>query len=780
MNLTTIPNELRELRQWVTWRYIINDGVATKVPFNARTGQTAAIDDPSSWSDFETVCAKFLEGGESGIMLALTEHDPFAVADLDDPKGDPQVIGLYDQILTHFDSYAEVSPSGKGGHIFVKGHVPRGLKRSHVEVYSSKRFISVTGDCFNGKPIAERQAWLDYLWNQLGGRETTTIETVVSTDAKDGDEAVMQRCAMHPTMGELFRELWVGNWQGKTYPSQSEADQALANLIAFQTDNVEQCERIWRQSSLAQREKAKTRPDYVKATIAKSFDQKFVTTAADNYRLAMAEKLKVRAEAEVEPKSEIEEAIGDHVPTVTFPPGLVGEIAQFIYQASPRPIPEVSLIAAIGMMAGICGRQFNVNGAGLNQYLLLLATSGSGKEQISRGMDKLIHAVSYNPPGTTLTAVPGISTFIGPGEIVSAPALLKRMQEHPCFVSVFGEFGLYLKNLSDERASITHSLLKRAFLDIYNKSGRGQSAKEIVYSKKEENTLAVVSPALTILGETTQATFHSVVDETLIEQGLLPRFLTIEYPGGRVPNNKGAAFVKPSQELVDKLRGLAGRVLEMMAPSQAPLPPKPPGGTIIDVEVSPEAEALLDAFDKFADSQMNSTAREAVKQLWNRAHLKALKLSALVEVGLNWMTPRISYESAKWATELVASDIQRMLHKFEIGAVGKATHEIQQSEEIKRTVREYLKADLPQVIKYGANREMHGSHIIPYSYVLRKNAAVACFRHDRLGSTNAIKRTIQTFIDAGYLIEYDRAKLQSNFGTAARAFVASDPAFFGI
>ena len=62
----------------------------------------------------------------------------------------------------------------------------------------------------------------------------------------------------------------------------------------------------------------------------------------------------------------------------SVPPGLVGEIAQFIYAQAPRPVPEISLAGALGMIAGIVGRAYNISGTGLNQYTLLLAPTGTG------------------------------------------------------------------------------------------------------------------------------------------------------------------------------------------------------------------------------------------------------------------------------------------------------------------------------------------------------------------------------------------------------------------
>jgi putative DNA primase/helicase len=44
----------------------------------------------------------------------------------------------------YFDSYTELSATGTGLHIIVRGNVPN-RRKGEVEVYSSKRFFTVTG-----------------------------------------------------------------------------------------------------------------------------------------------------------------------------------------------------------------------------------------------------------------------------------------------------------------------------------------------------------------------------------------------------------------------------------------------------------------------------------------------------------------------------------------------------------------------------------------------------------------------------------------------------------
>ena len=48
------------------------------------------------------------------------------------------------EIIQHFDSYTELSATGTGLHVIVKGEVPN-RRKDGVENYSSKRFFTVTG-----------------------------------------------------------------------------------------------------------------------------------------------------------------------------------------------------------------------------------------------------------------------------------------------------------------------------------------------------------------------------------------------------------------------------------------------------------------------------------------------------------------------------------------------------------------------------------------------------------------------------------------------------------
>ena len=78
--------------------------------------------------------------------LRILECRPFTGIDLDgcvDPQTG-EVAAWAMEIVRYFDSYTEVSVTGTGLHIIIEGEIPN-RRKGEIEVYSSKRFFTVTG-----------------------------------------------------------------------------------------------------------------------------------------------------------------------------------------------------------------------------------------------------------------------------------------------------------------------------------------------------------------------------------------------------------------------------------------------------------------------------------------------------------------------------------------------------------------------------------------------------------------------------------------------------------
>jgi hypothetical protein len=771
-----IPLEMQTYVQWICWRYEDLDAPKpVKVPYSARSGGLASVTDPSTWATYAEVIASMSYGFYSGIGFVLTREDPYGFIDLDDPKGDQTVFDRQFKIYTEFNSYAELSPSGHGIHIIVKGDLPSGRRRSSIEIYTSERYMTMTGNVYRAAPIVEYNDMLNALHSQMGHGGVAAAIYAGCAEEKETDEQVINR-AITAANGDKFAELYAGRWQGM-YQSQSEADFALVDIIAFYTYNRTQITRLFRASGLGARDKA-WRDDYMNYMLGKTFDRMLPPVDIDGLRNLLEEILAQRSREALPPPSQNSQAAALPPPVectpyiempvtssvYSVPPGLVGEIAQFIYAAAPRPVPEIALAGALGLVAGIVGRSYNISATGLNQYVLLLAPTGTGKEAIASGIDKLMQQV--------IRTVPAAVDFIGPGEIASSQAVIKYMSRGPtCFVSLVGEFGMYLQQMAAFNAPPHLLGLRRFLLDAYNKSGEGKVLRPSIYSDKDKNTAAITAPAFTLMGESTPEKFYEGLHEGLISEGLLPRFTMIEYKGIVPPLNRAGASAKPSFELIDRLSTLCAHSLMLNSQHKA-----------IHVQFVQGVEQQAYDFEEYCRANTNSTDRDVKRQLWSRAHMKALKLAATVAVGCNPYDPQITSDVLSWAINLVVADVRNLLTRFDAGEIGVENDETKQLAKMMTTIKEYVTSAWPDVMKYSGEGmgHLHSARIIPYSYCQRRLASVSIFKKDRIGSSGAIKRALKTLCERGDAQEMSRAIMSKDYNTSAVSYMIANPKAFGL
>ena len=145
-----IPEQLIRLPQWVTWRAVWQDdrGKWTKVPYQL-DGRPAKSTDPATWAEFSECLLAHQTGRFDGIGFVLTRDAGIIGVDLDhciDAGGN--VAPWAQQAVDTLNSYAEISPSGDGLHVFVLGTFPGGMtgrRKGGVEVYAEGRYLTVTG-----------------------------------------------------------------------------------------------------------------------------------------------------------------------------------------------------------------------------------------------------------------------------------------------------------------------------------------------------------------------------------------------------------------------------------------------------------------------------------------------------------------------------------------------------------------------------------------------------------------------------------------------------------
>ena len=224
--------ELKKYRSWVDWRLI--DG--KKIPINPRTGKAASSTDPETWSELDEVGLKSPNRG-----FVLSDQDPYTCVDLDHvltPEGivdghqNWELSNKATAIVSYFDSYTEVSPSGTGLHIWIKGKIPIAIKRSDFEIYSTKRYITITENPLFNSEIQDCQKQLDAIYAKYG-RERVEMQEI-DLDIQNEEECIEELRSVY-RKSQRMRDIW--NYKlnfvkadGES-PDESCYDIALANLL---------------------------------------------------------------------------------------------------------------------------------------------------------------------------------------------------------------------------------------------------------------------------------------------------------------------------------------------------------------------------------------------------------------------------------------------------------------------------------------------------------------------------------------------------------------------
>jgi hypothetical protein len=263
-----VPPELKAYANWVCGR-------ADKAPVNPMTGRLAMADVPTTWATFDEAVRYRDANGKNGIRTIGFEvsETPFTGIDLDHCRnadsGEIEPWAL--EIIETVDTYTEISPSGTGIRMFVTCNLPPTNRKSkNIEIANNGKYFSVTGNHIEGTAthVGCRPEEIRSIFEKYFKPKPELLREKPTVGLSMSDEHLLKK-AFGAENGAKLRLLWEGNTNA--YPSSSEADQALCNMLAFWTGNdASRIDSLFRQSGLM-REKW-DRDDYRARTIAKAID----------------------------------------------------------------------------------------------------------------------------------------------------------------------------------------------------------------------------------------------------------------------------------------------------------------------------------------------------------------------------------------------------------------------------------------------------------------------------------------------------------------------------
>jgi hypothetical protein len=275
-----IPAELKILRQWVTWRFVWNEKKWTKPPINAKSDRLATVDNPDTWASFDEAIAAYLAGSSDGIGLVLSGIGITGV-DLDDCRdiANEAIAEWARPIIASMDSYGEVSPTGTGVKLLMRGKLPPGRRRKgDIEMYDAGRYFTVTGHLLPGCPklVNERQAQLETLHAKIFLPQVRNLIVFGPNGTANIDDTSLITMAMNARNGDKFRRLWTGDTSDHG-GDDSAADLALCGILAFWCGpDPARIDRFFRQSALIREKWDQRRGEqtYGARTIAKALEGK--------------------------------------------------------------------------------------------------------------------------------------------------------------------------------------------------------------------------------------------------------------------------------------------------------------------------------------------------------------------------------------------------------------------------------------------------------------------------------------------------------------------------
>ncbi|WFF83335.1 VapE domain-containing protein [Delftia tsuruhatensis] len=168
----SIPAELAQRQQWVLWKFEwdARRSAWLKVPYyvggGRRSGDQGSDRDRQRLATLPVVRSAFerkqgLADAWSGIGFGFLPGDGLIGIDLD-KHVDPATGEMSERckkIIAAFHTFTEISPSGTGVHLYLKGHTQTAKSNDiGVEMFCERQYFTVTGRHVAGTPLEVSQA----------------------------------------------------------------------------------------------------------------------------------------------------------------------------------------------------------------------------------------------------------------------------------------------------------------------------------------------------------------------------------------------------------------------------------------------------------------------------------------------------------------------------------------------------------------------------------------------------------------------------------------------
>ena len=300
-----LPEEMKAYPNFLVWRLEDRGGKKpSKVPYSPHVGP-GKVNDKSTWGTFDEALCAYQSSNYHGIGFVFSDT-PFVGIDIDNCYDeDGTASEEANQACTIAQSYVELSQSGKGLHIIMRGTLPSGKRRRNTttgfEMYGhgSPRYFAMTGNTGgNSLPIRDCQEAIDEIYARyIAEPEPEPAAAALAVPKyKTANQAEQNSSIVDAQTDEGY--LLIGLTQDQKFLSlyngehphgdESSDDMALFNKLAYwSNDNAELMKQVfltsphYQQKDTAHKQKCQ-REDYLRNTLAKSLVGPRMTARAKN------------------------------------------------------------------------------------------------------------------------------------------------------------------------------------------------------------------------------------------------------------------------------------------------------------------------------------------------------------------------------------------------------------------------------------------------------------------------------------------------------------------
>jgi len=362
---------------------------------------------------------------------------------------------------------------------------------------------------------------------------------------------------------------------------------------------------------------------------------------------------------------------------LTKPPGLVGEVTEWINGQCLFPRDNLSVAAAISAVGNIGGLNHKLDGSRITSNIFMFGVAGSGT-----GKEDILSAA------TQLHMATGVGAAVH-GTIKSEQEVIRNLIEHQASYYLIDEIGYFIKKVrsaSDNGGASYLQNLIGVLMSVYSKarssflvSGdikrgiRSDLKREFAALNKElddgcENQAfvnqrleaikksldnvdhGIINPFLSLIGFTTPQTFNSFVDEENVTSGFIGRSIIINEPNNNPKKRTRIHSHEIPEELKHRIESLRTNgtfeVNNYRIESNN-------NHTIIktDQDALQRLEEISEWFWQEAEKQTEKTGFEAVVR---RGFEMVEKVSFILSFGM----PRRTLKEINWAFEYIKRDIE--------------------------------------------------------------------------------------------------------------------------